>query len=413
MMRRVRIFIKFLLPLAAAFMAVPPAEGHSADSTKVSHRVGINVRPAYILPTHKFFRGENELGKRLAAGGSAHLQYSFSFPESSKPGRLYPTSYQGIGVALNTFLDKSEIGTPAAVYVFQGASLAQITPKLSFNYEWNFGVSFGWNPYDPYGDLNPEHPNTYNLVVGSKVNAYINVGFMMDWKPSATWSVSAGVDLTHFSNGNTSYPNAGVNTAGVRLGATRHFGPSQAKPIPTRRLNEYADTDNGNLSRRLTYDITLYGALRAKGLIWNDSAYISEGHFGIAGLTFNPLYRVNKFFRAGLSLDIQYDESANLAEYVAGVGDDGNIKFFRPPFAEQFGIGLSARAEFVMPIFSVNIGFGRNIIYKGEDLKGFYQTLALKTELYKGLYLNIGYKLHDFHDPNNLMLGFGWRFGNR
>ena len=32
---------------------------------------------------------------------------------------------------------------------------------------------------------------------------------------------------------------------------------------------------------------------------------------------------------------------------------------------------------------------------------------------HKGLYLHIGYKLHDFHDPNNLMLGLGWRFGNR
>ena len=53
------------------------------------------------------------------------------------------------------------------------------------------------------------------------------------------------------------------------------------------------------------------------------------------------------------------------------------------------------------------------MIFKGDELKGFYQTLALKTDIHKGLYLHIGYKLHDFHDPNNLMLGLGWRFGNR
>ena len=163
----------------------------------------------------------------------------------------------------------------------------------------------------------------------------------------------------------------------------------------------------------MSYDILIYGAGRAKGLIWNDTPYIAEGKFGILGLNISPLYRVNKFFRTGASLDVQYDESANVGEYVAGTGDDGNIRFYRPPLNEQLGIGLSLRAEFVMPIFSVNIGFGRNIIYKGDELKGFYQTLALKTGIYKGLYLHIGYKLHDFHDPNNLMLGFGWRFGNR
>ena len=37
-----------------------PAAGHTkADSSKVTHRIGINVRPSYILPSHKFFKGEN------------------------------------------------------------------------------------------------------------------------------------------------------------------------------------------------------------------------------------------------------------------------------------------------------------------------------------------------------------------
>lgn len=45
----------------------------------------------------------------------------------------------------------------------------------------------------------------------------------------------------------------------------------------------------------MTYDVVLYGAGRAKGLIWNDVPHISEGKFGIIGLNINPLYRVNKF----------------------------------------------------------------------------------------------------------------------
>ena len=404
-----RIFIKPILTVVALAVALTAA-GHPADSSKVTHRIGVNVRPAYILPTHRFFRGENALGKRLDKNGSVHLQYSFSFPSDSRYGRMFPTACQGIGVAWNTFFDKNEIGNPAAVYAFQGATLARLSPKLSLDYEWNFGLSFGWHPYDPNGDLYPEFPNERNLVVGSRVNAYINFGVLFKWDMSPDWSVSGGIDLTHFSNGNTSYPNAGVNTVGLRIGAARAFGPERRNNLTGfGRSNEH---DSIKLGRRMTYDVVLYGAGRTKGLFWEGSPYIAEGMFGIIGLNINPLYRVNKFFRTGLSLDVQYDESANVGDHVAGIGDDGNIKFFRPPLGEQLGIGLSLRAEFVMPIFSVNIGFGRNVIYKGDELKGFYQTLALKTDLYRNLFLHIGYKLHDFHDPNNLMLGLGWRFGN-
>ena len=108
----------------------------------------------------------------------------------------------------------------------------------------------------------------------------------------------------------------------------------------------------------------------------------------------------------------QYDESANLSDHVAtagGVIDTENIRFHRPPFKEQFAVGLSARAEIVMPIFSINLGIGRNIICKGADTNSFYQIIALKTDITKNLFLHVGYQLYKFKDPNNLMLGIGVR----
>lgn len=401
----------FLLAAASPHAAAASwsAGRQKADSTRFSHHVSADIRPKYIIPTNKFFRGENALGKRLGMGGSAHLQYSFSFPESSRPGKLFPTAYQGVGVAFNTFLDHREIGSPAALYVFQGARLAQLSRKLTLDYEWNFGASFGWHPY---GDSSGS-PNEYNMVVGSKVNAYINLGLLLSWRPLDSWTFSAGLDLTHFSNGNTSLPNAGVNTAGVRMSAKRSFGPAGHRTGPADEVSRSHERESRKRSDRMTCDVLLYGAWRAKAVMWNDSQYLAKGRFGIAGVNISPLYRVCRFFRAGASLDVQYDESANVGGHVAGIGDDGDIRFYRPPLDEQFGIGLSLRAEFVMPVFSVNIGIGHSVFGKGEDLKGFYQTLSLKTELYKGLYLNIGYRLHDFHDPNNLMLGLGWRFGRQ
>ena len=46
-----------------------------------------------------------------------------------------------------------------AFYVFQGARIARFNPRLSLNYEWNFGISAGWKPYD-------NDYNSYNGAVG-------------------------------------------------------------------------------------------------------------------------------------------------------------------------------------------------------------------------------------------------------
>ena len=113
---------------------------------------------------------------------------------------------------------------------------------------------------------------------------------------------------------------------------------------------------------------------------------------------------------------MQYDESANIQQHVANEvipSTPEEIRFYRPPFKEQFSMGLSVRAEVVMPIFSINIGIGKNFLCKGPDTNKFYQTLALKTNLTKNLFLHTGYQLYRFKDPNNLMLGIGYRFNAR
>lgn len=281
------------------------------------------------------------------------------------------------------------------VYVFQGSRIARLARNLSLDYEWNFGASFGWKPYD-------EAENPFNQVVGSKINAYLNLGILLNWRVAPQWSLTAGVDLTHFSNGNTHYPNAGINPVGVRVGVSRTWGVGGD--------DKSRDGIRPAFRPFLCYDVLLYGAYRTRGVVWEDKTYLLPGKFAIAGFNFAPMYHWTKSFAAGISLDAQYDESANLTEHVAGVSGEGEIKFHRPPLREQLSLGLSARGELVTPVFSINAGVGYNVIHTGHDTKGFYQVLALKTLLGKHVFLHVGYQLQDFHEPNNLMLGVGYRF---
>ena len=369
-------------------------------SRRPSHSIGFDLRPGYVFPTASFFRGNNNALRPVDATLALHLKYAFRFSPDSRLGRLYPHAYQGIGVAWNTFFNTGEVGTPAAVYVFQGSRIARLAPGLTLDYEWNFGASFGWQKYAVYA-------NPYNNVVGSRINAYINAGLFLNWQVAPQWSLTAGIDLAHYSNGNTNYPNSGVNTVGARIGMMRTFGGSPSEVTPS----SIPADEPSSLAGRISYDVLLYGSTRKRGLFLDNHAELIPGSFAVAGLNFNPMYVVNKYFRAGLSLDAQYDESANLKEHwVEGTGGD-DLKFYRPPFREQFAVGLSLRAELNMPIFSVNVGIGRNVICKGADTDVFYQILALKAFVTRHLFLHVGYQLSDFHNPNNLMLGLGWRFG--
>jgi hypothetical protein len=164
----------------------------------------------------------------------------------------------------------------------------------------------------------------------------------------------------------------------------------------------------------VSYDVILYGALRKKGFLQESRAYLIPGSFAVAGLNFTPMYNFSRFFRAGLSLDAQYDESANLKDHIANdypLADE--LKFHRPPFKEQFAVGVSIRCEVVMPIFSINLGIGKNLIGRGDDTNSFYQVFALKADVARNVFLHVGYQLYKFRNPNNLMLGVGYRFNGR
>ena len=373
-------------------------QAQKLDFRKLTHRVGLDIRPGLVAQDNPFFKGENEAGKTIRHALSTHLKYSFQFSKDSEIGRLYPHAYQGIGVSYHYLDNQRELGSPVSVYAFQGSRIARLSRTLSLDYEWNFGASFGWKKHDAF-------TNAYNGAVGSKINAYINLGFLLNWQLAPRWNLTAGLDLTHFSNGNTHYPNSGVNLIGARIGVVRTFGPAAEEA--SRETMELPVRER--FQPHFTYDLIIYGATRKRAMLNEGSPYMIPGSFGLVGLNFHPMYNFNRYFRAGVSLDAQYDESANVENHYAGGGPD-DPKFFKPPFREQFSVGFSARGELVMPIFSINLGVGYNVFQKGKDTQGWYQILALKTSLTRHLFLHVGYQLSKFKDPNNLMLGLGWRF---
>lgn len=388
--------LKVMILLATTLLL----SGHIYAQGKYIHRLGIEGRPGYIFPTSSFLRGENYMSKQLKSAYSAHLKYSFQLQPGTAADRVYGGAYQGIGIGYFDFDNHQEIGTPVALYLFQGGRIARFTPRLSLNYEWGFGVSFGWKPYDASYNYN-------NTVIGTKANAYLNAGLHLNWIMSTRFDLNIGAAMVHFSNGNTKYPNTGLNTMDFKIGVAYNF--NRESDVLTQPAFAPA------FPRHVSYDLTLFGSWRKKAVNVAGGQIPAPSTYAVTGFNFAPMYNFGYKFRAGVSLDGVYDASANVyaKDYISDGSSNERSAFGTPSLGKQLSLGVSARGEFVMPFFTIGIGLGANILHGGGDMQSFYQILALKIDMSRNSYLHIGYNLKDFHEPNYLMLGIGYRFNNK
>ncbi len=373
----------------------------SEDSTAKAHclhRIDAEFLPATILHTNDYLKGSNSENRTMNHANTYRLKYSFQTAPHSMQARIFGNPYQGIGVARHEF--NHQTGNPFSVYVFQGATLKKWGRRLALNYEWNFGLTMGWKPYDKV--TNPE-----NHIIGSKTTAYMDADLYLNWRLNNHFDVNIGAQVSHFSNGNTKLPNSGLNTLGAKLGLTWYVN----------REKEERETDwppVAAFQRHVNYDVVVFGAWRSKGILvmGKDGADIIPGSAGVFGFCFSPTWNVSHRFNAALSVDGFYDRSVNLlvSKDFHKIEDyEERLRSTYAPSADrQIMVGVSARAEFVMPYFIINAGIGHSIYGKG-DMNAFYQIIALKVNMTRRAYLHIGYSLHDFKLPNHLMLGIGYR----
>jgi hypothetical protein len=249
-------------------------------------------------------------------------------------------------------------------------------------------------------------------MVGSKVNAYMNMNLYFRQYLSRHFDLIYGITLTHFSNGNTKFPNAGLNTADAKVGISYNINRQQN--YLTNGIRDINCTRD--FPRHISYDVVLFGSWRRKGVVFNDNPPMaSPDKYTVLGFNFNPMYNVGYKLRVGPSLDGVYDSSANVytEDYIVGGGYDPGYTFYKPALRKQLALGLSARAEYVMPYFDVGIGIGANLLHGGGDFNGLYQIVVLKIKVTPHSFIHIGYNLQNFDTPNYLMLGLGVRLNNK
>lgn len=359
---------------------------------------GAQLTPSFVPGTNSYVRGNNSFGKAVHSCISADLRAQFSFDNDSHIGKRYKGVYQGLGLGINPFFPTRLLGSPVAVYVYQGAPLVSISPRWQLGAEWKFGAAMGWKKYDA-------ETATDNGAVSTRVTAVLGVAIKFQYNLNERTNLFFGINADHFSNGNTSWPNAGVNTLGASVGVTCLFKTPDRNVPPA--VPSSVDTQQAKRSG-WNYDIMAYGAWRKRIVNVEGTPMSCPGDFGILGLQAAALHSFNRWISAGPALNIQWDESGSISAYPAESTFFGDLKFYRPPFREQLRIGPSLQAELTMPIFAINVGVGYDFVSPRCE-KRFFQSLSLKTFVTDRLFLNTGYRLGSFKDPQNLILGIGVR----
>jgi hypothetical protein len=381
-----RYILVTLIFLSAALSA--------AGRDSLYHDISFAASAGYNLPSHGFYRGHNPSGRPIPANTSYHLKYAFGYQPGTRPGSLYPDVSQGLGIAALTFFEPSIMGTPVQVYIFQNVRLLDISPEVGLNYAWELGGSFGWHRND---------------IVASRANIYVNVGLMFSWDMSQLWTLTLGPEFSHYSNGDTKYPNGGANLINFKIGLTAHAVPENGA-VDRKVAREYeSELRQRRFAERIEYDLVLFGGCRAGKVTDGTYALINET-FPVFGLNFMPSYRLNRYFAAGASLDLLADRSANLYDVVEGEEIDEVLSYKQPSIASQIAAGVSVRGEITMPIFTVGIGVGGFVLGNGNSLSGLYSTFCLKTFMTDHLFLNVSYRLSARNFTHNMMYGLGWRF---
>lgn len=386
---------------AAALGAGMQASAATADSIPdgfarpMQAALGVDAGFSVLIPTNNYLRGNNSYLQRGGTAFTPGLRLELRFDPASRQGMLYHGLYQGACISTD-FNDRYNLlGRPVSAFVFQGAPIVRFAQRFWLGYEWQFGAAFGWKHYN---EVNMPD----NVALSTSTTAHIGLNLTLNYRVARSTTIRLGMGGRHFSNGNTEWPNAGVNTLGVSLGVVYSLGDSKSElPAPEQLCSE---ADRG----RWTYDIIGYGAWRKRVVCLDGTQELVPGHFAVAGLQFSPMRQLNRWVAVGPSLDLQWDEGANLESNRVEGSYGGDMYFYRPSFGSQLSVGVSAHAELTMPIFSVNAGLGYDFV-KPHGERRFYQSLTLKTFVWRGIFLNVGYRLCEFKTPQNLMLGLGIR----
>ena len=335
-----------------------------------------------VLKTNDFVRGLNQKGTPISDFTASDTRIGWQTKGTHQWHHLHNLPYYGIGFYNSLFSHKEEIGHPTALYFFFGGPFLS-KPKSSFDYEFGFGLSSNWKPYD-------EIDNPFNLAIGSYMNAFIDLKMGYSWYVGKHFSLNAGLRLTHFSNGALRHPNSGINLASPFIGLRYDFISREDL------LNSIPSPEQEELTNEFNINIVL-GERSVKHTTTRNIKSVS-----LKSVTLEYLKPTKGVFRYGFGLDVGIDENRWIA-----VNEDSVTL---APRKEQIFLGLAPIGQFRANRIALQAAFGYEVMSGGVFVKNqFYQRVGIRYYLSKHLFAGIAIKATNFSKADYIEWSLGFR----
>lgn len=212
--------------------------------------------------------------------------------------------------------------------------------------------------------------NISNWTIGSNLNINLGLEGELVYPISKKTELLLGAGLTHFSNGNFSKPNLGINTPVVSVGLTHYINDKKiTTPEP-----DNLDTSKNNYSFSLAFG-------------HKNADYIFPKRITVPIFQFKYLRSLTPKNKLGGGIDYFYDR-----EFFYKNNRDKNISEATISDASELGIKISHELQW--HIFSLITDLGYYIFNK-NDIKGnFYQRIGVNFNFTENISAYSALKFH-------------------
>lgn len=337
--------------------------------------------------------GENDLPPDInqVIGGNIEVGWQTGGKNVYDRVMGYPT--YGFGFLTYGYPQTSILGKPNAFYMFLNSPFKRWN-RWAFNYIIRLGMSYNWEPSDPVA--NPGH-----LALGSFRNLYIAGGIEGEYLFGERSTIALGLKFTHFSNGQSSLPNAGMNLLTPHVAYKHDFNGGKRPSYLRNKPGEFND-------KAMEYYFTIGNGIR--------QVFFSSSPSPPAGVSY-PVYNISMAAqyhytwagKFGGGLDVIY-WGAYDPQFEVGPG--GIVQRVKHPFGDHLQLGIFVSYEFVLSNFSIYAQPGYRIIrkeYEGMPTD-FYQHLGLKYHV-RDLILGVAIRAINFGQAEYIEWNIGYRFG--
>jgi|SRR6185312_14623304 len=365
-----RLRIKLPLLILLVLLLKPNAKGQ--DSIRCGQWITANMHYGFIIPIY------GPMDVLLKAHVPAIELNYVSKPSANLPWQLaYHSPETGVAFYYAWLGNPTQLGNMIGVYPFINFHM-----QKSYREDLYFRIGIGL-AYMPviFDRLN----NHKNDVIGSHVDALLNVRFNSHIYLSSRTRLELGLGVTHASDGNYQAPNLGINVLTFNTGLSYCIKPGKYLPKPYKDSVSHADKIENNV-------------YLAFGLSEREPP--DQGKYGAVTLNYTRYYKLSTKSKLGGGIDVFYNQTN-----IVRMADNG---IYLKNSLENIQSGLKVCYEVTVGKFALpyELGAYTYTMYKGSEI---YDRIGVRYYANRHTIINLTLLLH-YASADYIEWGMGYRF---